>query len=373
MKTNLWKVLAFGLSTLTLLSCDKEDELSTMGDNLTKDATAETCDVIDFNQYETGFITQVTSMNGIGPVAVYNKARNAEGNLLEENKAMIFDTHAPTGDDDDLYTGEGSDNGALLQKALIINEPALTIPDDNAKGGTMTLDFSAIGTVTLQSMKVVDIDEYENDSYVRLYNAAGTELYAVKLKNLGNNTVQDVNLGNTAGVTKMIVTLAGTEGYVGSGAIDDIRFCKNETTTTPTTPPTEEEVYGCTRTQGYWKNHASGKKYDSTWGGMQNEMFYGSGMTYLKLMETAPKGGNAYVMLAHQYIAAKLNMKVASSPAEVDEAYEKATAYFAAMKDGKYLNTLQTPYVTVSRDQLVKWAELLDKYNNGLLGPAHCN
>lgn len=58
-----------------------------------------------------------------------------------------------------------------------------------------------------------------------------------------------------------------------------------------------------TCTQGFWKNHTEAWTHLTptdipAWGG---------GNTYLQILQTAPKNGNASVMLAHAYIAAKLN------------------------------------------------------------------
>lgn len=78
---------------------------------------------------------------------------------------------------------------------------------------------------------------------------------------------------------------------------------------------------GCTYTQGYWKTQVSyllrpqfSKKRDSAWdlidgAGTANEnaIFFLSDMSYIMVMWTPPRG-NAYYNLAHQYIAAKLNV-----------------------------------------------------------------
>lgn len=132
---------------------------------------------------------------------------------------------------------------------------------------------------------------------------------------------------------------------------------------------------GCTYTQGYWKTHASGKKADPTWGNLPNTIFYGSGLTYLNLMNTAPKEGNAFVQLAHQYIAAKLNVaKQASTTSEVDSALSAALEYFTAVSNGgsSYLNTINSPYTTATKAQLTQWAGILADYNEGKIGPGHC-
>ena len=136
-------------------------------------------------------------------------------------------------------------------------------------------------------------------------------------------------------------------------------------TVTCTPPPST----GCTATQGYWKNHATGKKADPTWAlvGGPNAAFFSSGMSWIALFNTSASGGNAYVILAHQYMAARLNVLAdASSTAQVDAALAWATTFFST----------HTPTSVLSdalRAQAIAYAGLLDDYNNGKLGPGHCD
>jgi hypothetical protein len=132
-----------------------------------------------------------------------------------------------------------------------------------------------------------------------------------------------------------------------------------------TPPPT----LGCTRTQGYWKNHeqdwdevADGKPFLTT------TIFYNSGVSYLTILKTPPKGGNAYLQLAHQFIAASLNVNGGSSGvAAVDAALAGADAYFAGAAAG-----IPNP-TGATRSQLQAWATTLDDFNNGKTGPGHCD
>jgi hypothetical protein len=124
----------------------------------------------------------------------------------------------------------------------------------------------------------------------------------------------------------------------------------------------------CTLTQGYWKTHGEdwdevGEKLFTT-----TDLFYNSGQGYLAIMNTAPKGGNAYLQLAHQFIAASLNTNGGpSGVAAVDAAMAGAAAYFAGAPAG-----IPTPSGAL-RTQLQAWATTLDNYNNGLTGPGHCS
>lgn len=71
---------------------------------------------------------------------------------------------------------------------------------------------------------------------------------------------------------------------------------------------------GCTLTQGYWKTHSreGPAPYDEAWKNLgpleEDTPFFSSGLTWYRVFWTPPKGGNAWIQLAHQYMAAKLNI-----------------------------------------------------------------
>jgi len=133
-------------------------------------------------------------------------------------------------------------------------------------------------------------------------------------------------------------------------------------------PPPYE---GCTLTPGYWKTHS---KYgpapsDPNWGDHEDRIFYLSGKTIYEVLWTAP-AGNAYYILAPQYIAAGLNaIKGAWAPYDVLDALYEARgllemytpAEIGALKGRDAL-----------RERFISLASILDDYNNGVAGPGHC-
>jgi hypothetical protein len=133
-------------------------------------------------------------------------------------------------------------------------------------------------------------------------------------------------------------------------------------------PPPPPE--GCTRTLGYWKTHSAKgpAPFDPTWNliapSAENSPFFSSGKSYYETLWTAPRG-NAYWILAHQYIAAELNVLAgASIPADVAAVWTQAKTWF---------ETYTPSTVTrAARAQAISWAGTLDDYNNGLSGPGHC-
>jgi hypothetical protein len=126
----------------------------------------------------------------------------------------------------------------------------------------------------------------------------------------------------------------------------------------PVSPPATTQ--GCTYTPGYYKNKGSHL--------LPSGNFFHSGQSWLEVLETAPKHGNAYYGLAHHYIAAVMNAKSASTTPPVDNALSAAATYFGVATpadwsaDGAY-----------SKDQLTGWAGTLGAYNEGSIGPGHCD
>ncbi len=154
---------------------------------------------------------------------------------------------------------------------------------------------------------------------------------------------------------------------------------------------------GCTRTPGYWKTHSDygPAPYDDTWAELPDgpdTPFFLSGQTYYEVLWT-PKRGNAYYILAFQWIAAQLNVESgASIPDEVLAAWLEAKDLFetytpeeiAALK-GKSAASLSTARLrsrTTSRprngnddlrQQFIYLAGILGDYNEGYVGPGHCS
>ncbi len=136
---------------------------------------------------------------------------------------------------------------------------------------------------------------------------------------------------------------------------------------------------GCTLTQGYWKTHS---KYgpapsDPDWYNLgdadgdgisegPDETFFLSGMTWYKVFWTAPKG-NAYFILADQYMAAKLNIAGGTfAPTSVTDAITWAeTQFFNLYGPSNWPSSLRTAAINA--------ATTLGSYNTGAIGPGHCS
>ena len=156
---------------------------------------------------------------------------------------------------------------------------------------------------------------------------------------------------------------------------------------------------GCGFTWGYWKNHnkyqnANGAHRDAGWDAIgEDTQFFGNWeepgntntLTWFEILLIAPKGGNAYLTLAHQYVAAWLNINKATDPAN-------AAALGSTMAEAEglltYYSNSNPAYATYppeipkgaanlsgdDRAWAIGLAGTLDQFNNGTLpgGPPHC-
>jgi hypothetical protein len=127
----------------------------------------------------------------------------------------------------------------------------------------------------------------------------------------------------------------------------------------------------CTKTLGYWKTHSvyGPAPYDNTWaqigsGVGEDTPFFSSGQSYYEVMWTNPKK-NAYYILAKQYVAATLNILNGADWLAIYGAMGDADFYL-------YNNGPDDPLTKEERQQIITIAQIIDNYNNGLIGPGAC-
>jgi len=122
------------------------------------------------------------------------------------------------------------------------------------------------------------------------------------------------------------------------------------------------EGHDCTYTQGYWKNHPS------IWpvGSLKLGTVTYTKAQLLQIFGRAAKG-NGLVSLAHQLIATKLNIAMgATAPPVVATAIAQADALIGGLVVPPVGGGSLAPSLTSSL------TETLDEFNNGELGPDHC-
>ncbi|NVB78110.1 MAG: DUF4215 domain-containing protein [Kofleriaceae bacterium] len=153
---------------------------------------------------------------------------------------------------------------------------------------------------------------------------------------------------------------SGDSGSGGPGSENDPPV--NEDSPPPASenyPPVSED--GCTLTQGYWKNHPDAWPVSSLTLGTHTY----TQAELISILNT-PVEGNALIQIAHQLIAAKLNIAAGAS---VDSATNAAIAAADAL-----IGSLVCP--PAGSDTLSGHSDLteaLDDYNSGNTGPGHCD
>jgi hypothetical protein len=120
----------------------------------------------------------------------------------------------------------------------------------------------------------------------------------------------------------------------------------------------------CPLTQGFWKNHPSDWPVSSLLIG---------GVTFtedqlLGVLETPPSGGNAALILAHQLIAALLNIANGSNPDAISNTINDAQSLLGALCGASLASCTVAASSTVGQS-MINDAAILDNYNEGKLTP----
>lgn len=130
------------------------------------------------------------------------------------------------------------------------------------------------------------------------------------------------------------------------------------------------EVPACTYTQGYWKTHGPVPVGENTNTWPVTSLTLGSvsytDLQLLAIFNTAA-AGNGLLALAHQLIAAKLNLANGTDPTSIAATVAAADALIASLVVPPVGTGYLAPAVTSSL------TTLLDNYNNGATGPGHCS
>jgi hypothetical protein len=128
----------------------------------------------------------------------------------------------------------------------------------------------------------------------------------------------------------------------------------------------------CTYTQGYWKTHGPA---GCVTGNNSNEWPVASMMlgnvnytdSELCAILNTPANGNGLISLAHQLIAAKLNIANGADPSAILADVNAADALIGNL----VVPPVGTDYLAPS--QTSSLTQSLDDWNNGITGPGHCD
>jgi hypothetical protein len=138
---------------------------------------------------------------------------------------------------------------------------------------------------------------------------------------------------------------------------------------------------GCTYSKGYWKNHAGfGPQADvvtplllPVWLGNEDgdkSFEVADAETAVELLQQHEYGhpSDGITKLYAQLLAAKLNIINFANPADIYDVIQDADD-FLAMYDWKDWDDLSM----ADRQMVLQWKDKLDYYNNGIIGPGHCD
>jgi len=132
--------------------------------------------------------------------------------------------------------------------------------------------------------------------------------------------------------------------------------------TAPLVVSTAVQQQNCTFTQGYWKNHPGAWPAGTVKLGT---------VTYtpaqLLSIFNQPAAGNGLLILAHQLIAAKLNIANGADPTAVQQSVIDADS----MIGGLIVPPIGNGYLSPSQTSAL--TDTLTEYNEGTIGPGHCN
>lgn len=231
--------------------------------------------------------------------------------------------------------------------------------------------------------KVADTTKYYID---------GSVTYTIVVTNTGDCTLHDISVvDDVLGTLDTGLTLAPGESKTYTPVTcppPDVTITNIVTATgkdaldeevTDTATATIYMKRGFTLTWGYWKTHSSHgpAPYDDTWALLlpngEDTTFFLSGQTYYEVLWTSVAGGNAYYQLAHQYIAAQLNvLNGAWMRDDVQAAFDTATGLLSQYTPEQVMGFKKgTTAQKAIFAQFNSLASTLDAYNNGLMGTPH--
>ena len=309
------------------------------------------------NFYSDGYYTATFNKADISSDGIISLNKNGQGENIMTFFAYVYRT-----------------NGAVSKFSILANSSDRALVYRNGSGDALKRNFTLPDATGPRNIEVAvplsDRDDIDDRiGVITLFSGSQQTDYKEFKLNKGdvNFHVEKVMLYDVPGnVTDVRVEIYSPTGQEGDSFIVGLPVL--------TVSPVSQK--GCTFTQGYWKNHVKGKKADPTWDDSElpegpNTDFFKSDVSYYEVL-TTPVKGNSYYILAHQYIAAKLNFLAGADDSEVLDVFNLATRFFNAftpeqVKDltgdrAKYIHNLATG-----------WAEILDNYNNGLIGPGHCD
>jgi hypothetical protein len=251
----------------------------------------------------------------------------------------------------------------LSDAADRLNTATATLVNGHAVSGTADVLFGSPTTVIDGNVTVTDVVTCPlgftcTPSGPFAFSGAGSQQYSTTITNV------DAMCGSWYDVAN-VATIVETGDSAGAAAVIKTCACG----------------HGCTLTIGYWKTHAgfTGRNADvvtqylpislGTAGGAKSLLVTTAQQAVDVLtMKTYGEPSNGITKLYAQLLAAKLNIASGSSFDDIDKELGKADAFLALYK--------WTDWASLSNKQkkeVISWMSAFDAFNNGLIGPGHCD
>lgn len=214
-----------------LMGCDKAEEVemdplaASQSKNFGTDPSS--CEIIEFDEYtpaETsrGAVTTVYSQNT--PVRISAQYRANRGRYLNQNAALLFNTGSPDRRNQEFRTPSPAAIRPMGQ-VLTVGRGNSKMAFLYSKGCRIEMDFSAMGSINLKGLHVLDITEEEADSKLELLDAEGTIIKTMNLPVTGAYGATRLRV-DTPGVVKLRIVFGSESSRNGGGAIDVVEFCR---------------------------------------------------------------------------------------------------------------------------------------------------
>lgn len=221
------------------------------------------------------------------------------------------------------------------------------------------------GAVDTQGLQIIDtIQSKVGTNWISQYNVpVGVYAEIPAGTTLETATVfpYSVDLGALSGTIRNVANVTITNH---SGSLGTKKGPETKATFTGTVEPCKAGS-GCAYTQGYWKS-----KPNVVWPQpyTRSADFYLSAQSWQKVLENSGNTAPGYYQLAHQFIAATLNVaNGASVPSGIKDTLVLAENWLGT-------NTPAACAAKGSCGEQKDWGAVLDQYNNGKYagGPPHC-
>lgn len=220
-------IIALSLLGSVLMGSEKEPQPAetTIHSEVKKWGTDPTsCEILEFeeSEYNTANNIHTAYSNGTAvSIAAYRLQPNGE--YATDNTARLFDTGGAPAAANQFRT---PNTNAMRPMGKVLRVSNSSESDAAIEEGRIEMDFSAMGSITLKGIHVLDIEKDEEASTVELYDQAGKLIKTMPLPVTGTHGATRLRI-DTPGVQKMVVTFAGKNSKGGNGAIDVIEFCRD--------------------------------------------------------------------------------------------------------------------------------------------------